>query len=241
MIKVRQPSELGHLVQQSIKLDCHFAFRAYAGTASLHWGRLRVLNRIELEADAAFRLDHESAVEIVTLVLDGMVVALVDGLGDSLLNPGDCHVVSAGDGVALATWKTGGAPASLLQLWLLPEEEGGTPEIGLRREGDRFGHQHALLASGFPTDDPEEVDQGRSGDPLPLKARARVLRLALPAGGQAVIPTYADRCVYVLVAAGHVEILGHDAGAGCGIAITGCETVVAHALEPSTLVVCDSD
>ncbi|GAA4487313.1 pirin family protein [Gluconacetobacter asukensis] len=241
MIKVRHLSELGHLAQDGVKLDCHFAFRNYVYPAPSHWGRLRVLNRIELEADAAFRLDHESAVEIVTLVLDGMVVALVDGLGDSLLKPGDCHVVSAGDGVAMATWKTGGAPASLLQLWLLPEEEGGAPEIGLRRIGDRFGHQHALLASGFPADDPEETDQGRSGDPLPLKARARVIRLTLPAGGQAVVPTYADRCVYALVAAGRVEILGHDADAGCGIAVTGFETIIVHALEPSTLIVCDSD
>ncbi|MFS3137341.1 pirin family protein [Gluconacetobacter sacchari] len=241
MIKVRHPSELGHLVQDRVKLDCHFAFRDYVHSAPLHWGRLRVLNRIELEADAAFRLDHESAVEIVTLVLDGMVVAMVDGLGDSLLKPGDCHVISAGDGVALATWKAGGAPASLLQLWLLPEEEGGEPEIGLRRKGDRSGHQHALLASGFPADDPEETDQGRSGDPLPLKARARVLRVMLPTGGQAVIPTYADRCVYALVAAGRVEILGHDADAGCGVAVTGFETILVHALEPSTLIVCDSD
>lgn len=241
MIMVRQPSGLGHLVQDGVKLECHFAFRDYAHLAPSHWGRLRVLNRIELEADAAFRLDHENAVEIVTLVLDGMVVAMVDGLSDSLLKPGDCHVISAGDGVALATWKTGGAPASLLQLWVLPEEEGGAPEIGLRRNRDCFGHQHALLASGFPADDPEETDQGRSGDPLPLKARARVLRLTLPAGEQAVVPTYADRCVYALVAEGRVEILGHDADVGCGIAITGCETVIVHALEPSTLVVCDSD
>lgn len=241
MIKVRHPSELGHLVQDGVRLDCHFAFRDYVDRAPLHWGRLRVLNRVELEADAAFRLDHESAIEIVTLVLDGVVAALVDGLGDSLLKPGDCHVVSAGEGVALATWKAGGAPASLLQLWLLPEEEGGEPEIGLCRNGDRFGHQHALLASGFPADDPEETDQGRSGDPLPLKASARVLRLMLPAGGQAVVPTYADRCVYVLVAAGRVEILGHDADAGCGVAITGFETIILHAFEPSTLIVCDSD
>ncbi|GBQ21999.1 pirin-related protein [Gluconacetobacter sacchari DSM 12717] len=241
MITVRHPSELGHLVQEGVKLDCHFAFRDYVHSAPVHWGRLRVLNRIELEADAAFRLDHESAMEIVTLVLEGAVVAMADDLGDSLLKPGDCHVVSTGDGVALATWKTGGAPASLLQLWLLPEEDGGAPEIGLRRNGDRFGHQHALLASGFPADDPEETDQGRSGDPLPLKARARVLRLTLPVGGQAVVPTYADRCVYALVVAGRVEILGHDADVGCGIAITGCETVTVHALEPSTLVVCDSD
>lgn len=143
--------------------------------------------------------------------------------------------------MALATWKTGGAPASLLQLWLMPEEEGGAPEMGLRRNRDRFGHEHVLLASGFPEDDPEEADQGRSGDPLPLKARVRVLRLTLPTGGQAVIPTYADRCVYALVAAGQVEIQGFDAGAGCGVAITGCETVVVHAREPSTLVICDSD
>ncbi len=241
MITVRPPSGLGHLIEQGVKLDCHFAFRDYAGMAPTHWGRLRVLNRIELEADAAFRLDHERAVEIVTLVLDGMVVAMVDDLGDSLLKSGDCHVVSAGEGVSLATWKTGGAPASCLQLWLIPEEEGGKPEIGLRRDGDRFGHEHVLLASGFPEDDPEEADQGRSGDPLPLKARARVFRLTLPAGGQAVIPTYADRCVYALVAAGRVEIHGLDAGAGCGVAITGCASVVVHAFEPSTLVVCDSD
>jgi redox-sensitive bicupin YhaK (pirin superfamily) len=95
MIKVRVPSELVHLVQDGVKLECHFAFRDYAHPAPSHWGRLRVLNRIDLEGDAAFRLDHENAVEIVTLVLDGTVLALVDGLGDSLLKPGDCHLVSA--------------------------------------------------------------------------------------------------------------------------------------------------
>ncbi|MCQ9156296.1 pirin family protein [Acidomonas methanolica] len=241
MITVRHPSDLGHLVQSGVELDCHFAFRDYVDRAPLHWGRLRVLNRIELEADAAFRLDDERAVEIMTLVWNGMVMATVDGLGGSLLKPGDCHVLSAGGGISRATWKTGEAPASLLQLWLIPEEDGGKPEIGLRRAGKRFGLAHVLLASGFPEDDPEEVDQVSSRDPLPLKARARVLRFTLPIGGQAVIPTYADRCVYALVVAGQVEILGHDAEAGCGVAITGCETVIVHALAPSTLIVCDSD
>ncbi|MFS3136146.1 hypothetical protein ACLRDC_12300 [Gluconacetobacter sacchari] len=241
MIEVRPPAELGHLAQDGVTLDCHFAFRDYGHPAPLHWGRLRVLNRVALDADAAFRLAHESAVEIVTIALDGMVAVLVDGLGDSLLKPGDCHVVSAGAGVARATWKTGGAPASFLHLWLMPEEEGGEPTIGLRRGGDRMGQAHALLASGFPADDPEEADQGRSGDPLPLKARARVLRVALAAGEQAAIPTYADRCVYALVVAGHVDIAGQEADAGCGVAITGCETIVVRARDPSTLVICDSD
>ncbi|GAJ30773.1 pirin family protein [Acidomonas methanolica] len=241
MITVRHPSELGHLVQDGVDLDCHFAFRDYVDRAPLHWGRLRVLNRIELEADAAFRLDDERAVEIMTLVWNGMVMATVDGLGDSLLKPGDCHVVSAGAGVSRATWKAGNTPASLLQLWLIPEEEGGEPEIGLCRAGKSFGLAHVLLASGFPEDDPEEVDQVSSRDPLPLKTRARVLRLELPIGGQAVLPTYADRCVYALVVAGRVEILGHNADEGCGVAITGCETVIVHALAPSTLIVCDSD
>ncbi|NVN11302.1 MULTISPECIES: pirin family protein [Nguyenibacter] len=241
MIQLHHPSTLGLLTRDGVTLRCHFAFRDYAGTAPVHWGRLRVLNRIELDADAAFRLANERSVEIVTLVLDGTVVVRVDGLGDSLLQPGDCHVVSAGDGIGLATWQAGGAPAALLQLWLLPEEEGGEPEIGLRRDADRSGHEHILLASGFPEDDPEETDQGRSGDPLPLKARARVLRIALPAGGQAVISTRADRSVYALVVAGRVDILGRDADVGCGAAVTGCETVIVRALEPSHLVVCDSD
>ncbi len=241
MIDIRQESGLGLLAQNGVTFHCHFAFRDYAGTAPVHWGRLRVLNRIALDTDASFTLARERSVEILTLVLDGMVAARVDGLGDRLLNPGDCHVVSAGDGVAQATWKAAGAPATVLQLWFLPEEEGGELAIGLRRDVDHVGHEHCLLASGFPEDDPEEADQGRSGDPLPLKARARLLRLVLQAGEETTIPTTSDRFVYAVVVAGQMVINGQDVEARCGVAITGCETVMVRAHAASIVAICDSD
>jgi redox-sensitive bicupin YhaK (pirin superfamily) len=241
MIDIWQPSKLGRLTRDGVTLYCHFAFRDYVGRALMHWGRLRVLNRLDLDAGGTFRVDDERSIEILTLVLDGTVAAFVDGRGDVLLNPGDCHAISAGDGIALATWTARDGGASLLHLWLIPEEEGGEPEFGLRRDVVRTECSRAILASGFPEDDPEEVDQGRSGDPLPLKARARILHYVMPAGEQVVLSTRADRAVYVVVLEGHAEILGREAGRDCGVAITGCETVTVRALAPSTVIICDSD
>lgn len=240
-ITVRHPSEFGRLFQNSSTLDCHFAFRDYADLAPTHWGRLRVLNRVTLAPHAVFALGHESSVEIMTFVLEGSVIAQVAGQDNSTLMAEDCHIISAGTGVVSATWTAEDVPTALMQFWLLPEEEGGEPETGLRREDHHNASTLIILASGFPEDDPEDKDEGKSGNPLPLKTCARLMRLTLLADADAAISTYPSRSIYILVIEGEVEILGEKAGSGCGVALTGYDMLTIRAFQPSKLIICDSD
>ncbi|MBB2205388.1 pirin family protein [Gluconacetobacter takamatsuzukensis] len=240
MIAIRRAGSLGEVRQGDAVLHCHFAFGPYQDPLHVHDGRLRVVNRVQLAADADYGLGPEQDVDIASWVIDGALVAHSALFADETIGTGGLHLVSAAAGCRSMGWRAGSAGASFLQFWFLPDEEGGTPAqearpafAGLEDGGFR------ILASGFPEDDPEDVGTIADGAPVVLRARARLLHAAIPQGEGACYRTTPGRALYLVVVRGTVTLDSACLGPGDGARIDGETQFIVVASEDSVILLAD--
>ncbi|MDU6727622.1 MAG: hypothetical protein E6471_13040, partial [Bradyrhizobium sp.] len=119
----------------------------------------------------------------------------------------------------------------IFQIWIEPATDGGQPTWGAKPfpKSDRSG-KLVTLASGFADDT----------DALPIRAQARVLGTTLKAGETAEYAADKARHLYLVPAAGSVEVNGVRVNARDGAAIRDEATLKITALEDSELVLVDA-
>ena len=105
-----------------------FSFGEHYDPANLGFGPLICHNDDSLAPGGGYP-DHPHAdLEIVTWVLDGVLLHTDDAGNTEELHPGDVQVMSAGSGIRhaeVADLKTG--PTRFLQTWIKPDESGTPP------------------------------------------------------------------------------------------------------------------
>jgi len=141
-------------------------------------------------------------------------------------------VMSAGSGVRHSEYNLEDEETRIFQIWIIPDERGGTPSWGARQfpKDDRNG-AFIPLASGAANDD----------DALPIRADARVLGATIKAGESVTYtPRSADRHLYLVPATGKVRIGEVEANARDGVAITQLASITITALEDSEVVLVDA-
>jgi redox-sensitive bicupin YhaK (pirin superfamily) len=176
--------------------------------------------------------------EIITYVRAGAITHR-DSLGnEGRTEAGDVQVMSAGSGVRHSEYNLEGEETRIFQIWIIPDERGGSPSWGARAfpKGERAG-AFVPLASGAVNDD----------NALPIRADASVLGATIRAGTSVTYtPRSADRHLYLVPATGKVRIgdvegaEGVEAGARDGVAITALDSVTITALEDSEVVLVDA-
>lgn len=241
-IAIRRADSRGTVRLGEAVLRCHFAFGAYTDPARVHDGRLRVLNVCTLPPASGLRLGPEANRDVLTWVETGTLSTFVEGFPDEVLHAGSVQVVSTGTGVQALEWRdAGGNGASFHQFWFLPDVEDIAPAqetrpafVALEDGGFR------ILASGFPEDDPEEQDIIADGAPVTLRARARLLHAALPAGEGAAYSTTKGRDLYLVVVSGSITIDGERLLAGDAGALRDMTDIVVVAEETAVVLLADT-
>jgi redox-sensitive bicupin YhaK (pirin superfamily) len=144
---------------------------------------------------------------------------------------GDVQVMSAGTGVRHAEYNLEPGLTTLFQIWIEPRQRGGAPSWGTKPfpRGDRSG-KFVALASGFPEDT----------DALPIRTDARVLGAQLKAGDSLAYEAKPERHLYVVAAAGAVELNEVALNTRDGAAITGETVLTFTAKEDAELVMVDA-
>jgi redox-sensitive bicupin YhaK (pirin superfamily) len=139
--------------------------------------------------------------------------------------------MSAGSGIRHSEYNLEPTKARIFQIWIEPTARGGQPTWGSKPfpKGDRSG-KLVTIASGFEDDT----------DALPIRADARVLATTLKAGESAEYEPQKSRHLYLVPAAGAVEINGVRVNARDGVAIRDEERLRITALEDSELVLVDA-
>ncbi|RDU64967.1 hypothetical protein CQA53_06920 [Helicobacter didelphidarum] len=105
-----------------------FSFANYHNPERMGFGALRVLNDDIIAPKMGFDMHPHRNMEIVTIPLYGKLRH-----GDSLQNAetityGDIQVMSAGSGIVHSEYNASESePVGLLQIWILPKTNGGTP------------------------------------------------------------------------------------------------------------------
>jgi hypothetical protein len=169
--------------------------------------------------------------EIITYVREGAITHQ-DSLGNKgRTEAGDVQVMSAGSGIRHSEYNLEPTRTKLFQIWIEPNTQGGQPTWGAKPfpKLDRSGN-FVTLASGIAGDK----------DALPIRADARVLAATLKAGESAEYAPRKARNLYLVPAAGAVEINGVRANARDGVAIRDEARLKITALEDTELVLVDA-
>lgn len=191
---------------------------------------LYVWNDDEFAPRHGFPLHFHQNVEIITYVRSGAVTH-EDTLGNTYeIAAGDIQVMSTGSGLRHAEFNRGPEPLRIFQIWLTPNQSGGTPAYAGRRfPGVDRSNQLVVLASGLPQD--------ATADVLPLRADARLLAGRLETGRSLRYEISAGHDLYLVPSTGSVRVDGVTVEAGDGVAVVHQTSVEFEAVQDTELVV----
>jgi redox-sensitive bicupin YhaK (pirin superfamily) len=231
MIELRPFDKLGGADHGWLKAKHHFSFAGHYDPSNMGHGALRVWNDDEIAPNTGFPAHPHANMEIITYVREGAITHQ-DSLGnEGRTEAGDVQVMSAGSGIRHSEYNLEPSQTRIFQIWIEPVARGGQPTWGSKPfpKADRSG-KLVTIASGIEGDT----------DALPIRADARVLATTLKAGESAEYEPQKSRHLYLVPAAGAVEINGVRVNARDGVAIRDEERLKITALEDSELVLVDA-
>jgi quercetin 2,3-dioxygenase len=230
MIDVRPFTRLGGFENDWLNTHYHFSFADYHDPARMGFGRLRVWNDDEIAAGTGFDPHSHRDMEIVTYVRKGAITHR-DSLGnEGRTDAGDVQVMHAGTGIVHAEYNLGKTPATLFQIWILPDKRGVVPGWDTR-SFPKLGGGLSVLASGR--------EAHADGDALHLYADAALLAGTLAKGETVRVPLVAGRGAYLVPASGSVTVNGVIVGPRDGVAVTGEPEMAITANDDAEVVLVD--
>lgn len=201
-----------------------FSFGAHYAPDNTSYGPLLLHDEHVLEPGAGFDDHLHRDLEVVSWVLDGVLVH--DGPGGRReLGPGSAQLLRAGSGARHAE-RAGGEPTRFVQAWLLPDERGLPPA------------DEALVLPDAALADRLLPVAGPGG--LELVTRGATLRVGRLSAGSTV-RTSGARLEHVFVGRGRVEAAGSQLAAGDSLRSTQEGPLLLAALEPAELLVWEMD
>jgi quercetin 2,3-dioxygenase len=231
MVELRPFAKLGGADHGWLKAKHHFSFGSHYDPNNMGHGALRVWNDDEIAPNSGFPPHPHANMEIITYVREGAITHQ-DSLGNKgRTEAGDVQVMSAGNGIRHAEYNLEPSKTRIFQIWIEPATEGGQPTWGSKPfpKADRSG-KLVTIASGIEGD----------SEALPIRANARVLATTLKAGERAEYDADRARHLYLVPAAGCVEVNGVRVNARDGAAIRDEARLTITALEDSELVLVDA-
>ncbi|MBU5312791.1 pirin family protein [Tissierella carlieri] len=118
-------SDLGWL-----KSIFHFSFSSYYNKDNMNFGVLRVLNDDLVKTNTGFEMHPHKDMEIVSYVVDGELTH-GDSIGNkNTITRGHVQYMSAGTGIYHSEHNLGENTSRFLQIWIIPNEKGLTPNYG---------------------------------------------------------------------------------------------------------------
>lgn len=102
----------------------HFSFANYYNRENINFGVLRVLNDDIIACKSGFDMHPHKNMEIITYIVEGELTH-EDNLGNKeTLKRGEVQYMSAGKGVVHAEHNLGQKPLRVLQIWIVPPQNG---------------------------------------------------------------------------------------------------------------------
>lgn len=143
-----------------LKSIFHFSFADYYNPDNMNFGPLRVINDDIVKAGTGFGMHPHRDMEIVSYVVDGEL-----NHGDSMGNKntitrGHVQFMSAGTGIYHSEHNDGDTSSRFLQIWLLPDEKGLTPNYGdYRFQWEDRKNKWLQIVSSVKGDAPIKINQ----------------------------------------------------------------------------------
>ncbi len=184
-----------------------FSFGHYWNPDWMGFRDLRVINDDTIAPHSGFGEHGHRDMEIVTVMISGTLTHR-DSLGHSeTLTAGEVQRMSAGTGIRHSEMNLGDESVRLLQLWILPDQEGLTPSYEQRAIA-LAPNQWTLLVS----------PEGRDGS-LNIHQNARLYRAQVTEGKVLDLPLATDRSGWLQVIEGQVQYGDLTLKRGDGLAL----------------------
>jgi redox-sensitive bicupin YhaK (pirin superfamily) len=230
MIKIRKAEERGHFDFGWLNTYHTFSFGEYYDPRNMGFRALRVINEDWVHPGRGFPTHGHRDMEIITYVLEGGL-AHKDSMGNgSIIRPGEVQRMSAGTGVRHS--EANPSPdesVHLLQIWILPDEEGVEPSYEQKRfEDEEKRGRLRLVASPDGSDDSVTIHQD-----------ARVYAALLEPSQQVVHELGPQRHAWVQVARGAIDVNGRSLKQGDGAAVSNESQLKIVGQEPSEILLFD--
>lgn len=210
MIRIRPAGERGEAHYDWLDTRYSFSFADYYDPVHMGYSSLRVINEDRIAPGGGFPTHGHRDMEIITYVLEGALEHR-DSLGNgSVIRPGDIQRMSAGRGIRHSEYNPSeNEPTHLLQIWLLPEENGIEP-----------GYEQIRLEEGVPAGRLRLVACRASGEGVVKIHQDAALYVGRLAPGQSVTqPLAPGRSAWVQVARGRLDLNGTPLAGGDGAAV----------------------
>ena len=187
-----------------------FSFGHYYDPQFMGFGPLRVINEDRVQPGQGFDTHGHRDMEIISYVLDG-ALEHKDSIGTgSVIRPGEVQRMTAGTGVRHSEYNhSDSQPVHFLQIWILPEREGLTPEYEQKAFADEERQGHLRLVGSR---------DGRDGS-VTIHQDVDLYATLLAEGQQVSHQFSAGRKAWVQVARGAITIDDQQLQAGDGVAI----------------------
>lgn len=230
MMRIRKSEDRGPTRMGWLDSKHTFSFGRYRDMEHMGFGALRVINEDTVKAGTGFSAHPHHDMEIITYVLEG-ALEHKDSLGNgSVIVPGDVQRMTAGTGIVHSEKNAlHNAPVHLLQIWIIPENDGLAPGY----EQKNFSQQRApgtLTLVGS--------QDGRQGS-LTIHQDVSLYVLDLDAGQSYAYPLREGRMVWLQMARGSALLGGTMLEQGDGAALGSEQTVAIKATEKSEILIFD--
>ena len=230
MITIRKAEERGHFDFGWLNTYHTFSFGEYYDPRNMGFRALRVINEDFVHPGRGFPTHGHRDMEIITYVLEGGL-AHKDSMGNgSTIRPGDVQRMSAGTGVRHSEANPSkDESVHLLQIWILPSEEGIEPGYEEKKFDDEEKRGRLRLVAS---------PDGQDGS-VSIHQDARVSAAILDPAQQVSYELKPDRHAWVQVARGAIEINGQPLKQGDGASISEERELTITGTEPSEILLFD--
>jgi len=208
-----------------------FSFASYHNPERMSFGMLRVLNDDLVQPKMGFGTHPHKNMEIISIPLKG-ALSHQDSMGNKrAIEVGEVQVMSAGTGLTHSEFNDSKTDeTNFLQLWIIPEEMGVTPNYE-QRMFDVSNQKNKLQTVIAPKDKLE-------GDALPISQQAYIYRSDLDIGNSINISLKnRGNGLYVFVVAGTVEVAEKELTNRDAIGVSETEKVTIKAIKNSELII----
>ena len=222
MLTLRNSEARGHANHGWLDSHHTFSFSDYYDPSFMGFRALRVINEDRVAGRSGFGTHPHRDMEIITYVLAGQLEHR-DSLGTrGVLRAGELQRMTAGTGVLHSEMNGSDEEAHFLQIWILPEKKGLTPdyEQKLFSREERQGGFRLVVSP-----------EGQDGS-LRVNQDLRLFSTLLGPGEKATHTLAPGRHAWVQVARGAGTLNGVPVKAGDGVAVSEESALELLATEP---------
>lgn len=229
MIQIRKAEQRGRTQIDWLDSYHTFSFGGYYDPDHMQFGYLRVINEDVIAPAMGFGTHPHRDMEIITVMLEGEL-AHKDSMGNgSVIKKGNIQKMTAGTGIMHSEFNNSETEdAHLLQIWILPERMGLTPEYEQISASDlQDTSEIKLIASG--------IKNGRDGI-IHINQDVN-LYFANPDNTSIELVSDTSNKLWVQLIGGQVRINSEELNEGDGAAITDTETLTIESNNKSELLI----